>query len=261
MRQRAIRRVSALAVVALSVGLFLQSPTADATSRWPRPTTTTVSATTTTTTAVPAPTTTSTTSTTTRPVVTSTSTAVVKVARCVVRLHGKGGDGFATYDAGGWLEVGPRGNTVGWGAYQWMYFPEASYAAVVTTVANAISANGCTKVVVDGFSNGAAAAAKLACRNATFGGKVVAYVIDDPVPDHGTDGCARTVPAVLYWTGALAGTATPGWQCASGDWTCEGGETIGITLAAAHLDLAVKPSIFSGHSPYTNPPEITAWLG
>ena len=266
MRQRAIRLVSALAVVVLSVGLFLGSPAADATSRRPRPTTTTVPATTTTT--VPATTTTTTavpasttTSTTTRPVVTSTSTAVVTVARCVVRLHGKGGDGFATYDAGGWLEVGPQGNMVGWGAYQWMYFPEASYAAVVATVANAITANGCTKVVVDGFSNGAAAAAKLACRNATFGGRVVAYVIDDPVPDHGTDGCARTVPAVLYWTGALAGTAIPGWQCASGDWTCEGGETIGITLAAGHLGLAVKPSIFTGHSPYTNPPEIAAWLG
>ena len=179
--------------------------------------------------------------------------------KCVVRLHGKGGAGFATYNAGSWLEVGPNGNAAGWGGLQWLYFPESSYGAAVGVVAGAISANGCTRVVIDGFSNGAAFAAKLACRGESFGGKVVGYVIDDPVPDHGTDSCGRSVAAVLYWTGGLA-AATPGWQCASADWTCEGGESIGIDATAAHLGLGITPSIWTSHQAYTNPPQLAAWL-
>lgn len=203
---------------------------------------------------------TTTTTTTTSTTTGSTTTAVAGV-RCVVRLHGKGGDGFATFtSASGWKEVGPRGNATGWGGYQWLYFPEASYAAASAVVSNAIAAAGCTRVVIDGFSNGAAFAAKLACRGATFGGTVVGYVIDDPVPDHGTDGCARTTHAVLYWTGALAGTAVAGWPCANGDWTCEGGETIGIDAAAANLRLAITPSVNRTHRAYANPPELALWL-
>ncbi len=236
-------------------------------ARRPRPTTTTTLQATTTsllattsvnaTTTATSPSSTSSSTTTSTTVVRSTTTAAA--VKCVVRLHGKGGAGFGTYNAGSWLEVGPNGNAPGWGGLQWLYFPESSYGAAVGVVAGAISASGCTRVVIDGFSNGAAFAAKLACRGESFGGKVVGYVIDDPVPDHGTDSCARSAPAVLYWTGGLAG-ATPGWSCTAADWTCEGGESIGINVTAAHLGLAITPSIWNSHQAYTNPPELAAWL-
>ena len=114
--------------------------------------------------------------------------------RCVVRLHGKGGDGGATTtSSNGWLELHPRGNATGWGGYQWLYFPASSYAVAVATVDAALTADGCTVAVVDGFSNGGAFAAKLSCRSERFGGRVVGYVVDDPVPDHGTDGCAMMI--------------------------------------------------------------------
>ena len=48
--------------------------------------------------------------------------------------------------------------------------------------------------------------------------------------------------------------------CALGDWTCEGGTTIGIAATASHLALAVTASPNTTHSPYVNPPEIAAWL-
>jgi hypothetical protein len=182
--------------------------------------------------------------------------------RCVVRLHGKGGNGAGTTTgAGGWLELSPRGNAPGWSGYQWLYYPESSYASGAAIVRRAIADNGCTAVVIDGFSNGAAFAAKLACRGETFGGTLVGIVVDDPVPDHGTAGCGRAVPVALYWTGGLASTAVPGWACAQADWTCEGGETIGIAATSANLGVPVKQSVNTGHAPYANPPELRAWLG
>lgn len=266
MRKRVVRLLLAGAVGLLTVLVLAPDPLFEA--RTPRSTTTTSSTTSTTTsTTRPPSTTTSTTTTSTTTSTTSTTVPVVSTTlasqvsvKCVVRLHGKGGDGFATFlSSSGWYEVGPRGNATGWGGYQWLYFPEASYAAAVDVVARAISGARCTKVVVDGFSNGAAFAAKLACRGATFGGTVVGYVIDDPVPDHGTDGCARTTQAVLYWTGGLS-NAVAGWSCASADWTCEGGETVGIAATAAHLGLPVTPSVNTTHAPYANPPELARWL-
>jgi hypothetical protein len=186
----------------------------------------------------------------------------VVTVRCVVRLHGKGGSGAATTTStSGWLEVSPQGNAQGWGGYQWLYFPDSAYATARAAVQRAIVDNGCTAVVVDGFSNGGALAAKLACKSETFGGTVVGYVVDDPVPDHGTDGCRRTAPVALYWTGALASTATPGWPCSQADWTCEGGETIGIAATSANLGVPAKASINTGHAPYPNPPELRTWLG
>ena len=103
--------------------------------------------------------------------------------------------------------------------------PESGYQAARNIVANDVAAGGCGRVIVYGFSNGAAFAAKLYCRGETFGGTVVGYVIDDPVVDHAVEGCARPpVKVVLYWTGDI--DVPDGWQC--GDWTCEGGSTIGI---------------------------------
>jgi hypothetical protein len=182
--------------------------------------------------------------------------------KCVVMLHGKSGNGFAPQDRGDYLLVGPTGNADGWGGKQWIYFPDSELQTVQTIVGQAISENACTRVVIHGFSNGGAAAAKLFCRGNTFGNRVVGYVVDDPVPDHGADGCAPAagVKVRLYWTSALAGTAQDGWDCASGDWTCEGGQTIGIQKYASRLGSEAVQSINTQHIQYDNPPEYQQWL-
>jgi hypothetical protein len=178
------------------------------------------------------------------------------VRRCVVFLHGKGGAGGPSLPAEGYLRVAPVGNADGWGGKQWLYFPDARFAEVRAIVASALDGAGCTRALVHGFSNGGAAAAKLYCRGDSFGGRVQAYVFDDPVPDHGADACTPPAgtQATLYWTGAL-GQAAAGWSCAEGDWTCEGGSTIGVQRYAQNLGLAVGKSIHTSHTPYENPPE------
>jgi hypothetical protein len=177
-------------------------------------------------------------------------------------LHGKGGDGAATSLRDGVATVAPRGNADGWGGRQWIYFPDSRYDAARSVVRAAIDAQGCAQVVVHGFSNGGAFAAKLACRGETFDGRVVGYVIDDPVVDHGVEPCAASpagVARTLYWTGALAATAKPGWNCAEQDWTCDGGTTIGIDAYARALGVPAKPSRFRDHQPYDDAPELAAW--
>ena len=179
--------------------------------------------------------------------------------KCVVILHGKSGLGFATQVQPDYLLVGPTGNADGWGGKQWLYFPDDLFSEMRQIIAQALTADGCTKAVVHGFSNGAAAAAKLYCRGERFDGRVVGYVIDDPVPDHGADGCAPAagVEAKLYWTTGLA--PADGWNCAEGDWTCEGGTTVGIEKYAANLGLTVVRSPNTSHAPYSNPPEYQSW--
>lgn len=178
---------------------------------------------------------------------------------CVVRLHGKGGAGSAPREQEGYVELAPTGNASGWGGRQWLYFPESGYQAGRAAVANAIDGANCRRVVIDGFSNGAAFAAKLYCRGESFGGRLAGVIVDDPVTDHAVEGCAPTsgVRVTLYWTGALQGVAQPGWSCAGADWTCEGGSTIGIAAYAAALGTPAKQSPNSGHSAYANPPELT----
>jgi hypothetical protein len=141
-----------------------------------------------------------------------------------------------------------------------MYFPETGYRAVQHTVAAAIAEAGCGKAIVHGFSNGAAAAAKLYCRGETFGGAAVGYILDDPVPDHGVEPCAPPagVKLRIYWTGALAKTED-GWSCSSADFTCEGGTTLGIRRYAGVLGTAPAPSVHSTHHEYESPPEYAAW--
>ena len=75
----------------------------------------------------------------------------------------------------------------------------------------------------------------------------------------GQVGCgpAVGVAITLYWTGALEGQAQPGWNCATADWTCEGGSTIGIASYAASLATTATASPMGGHTPYANPPELT----
>lgn len=179
--------------------------------------------------------------------------------RCVIFLHGKSGAGFATQRTPQHLFVGPTGNADGWGGKQWLYFPEAQLGEVRAIIGKVIRDNACGKVIVHGFSNGAAAAAKLYCQGDDFEGRVLGYVIDDPVPDHGADSCSphAGVKARLYWTGAL--TPTDGWSCQEADWTCEGGKTVGITRYAANLKLQRTQSVKSSHEPYTDPPEYLSW--
>lgn len=181
--------------------------------------------------------------------------------RCVLHLHGKSGNGGPTTESGGVTHLRPTGNAEGWNGRQWMYFPDAEYAAVRSIVQATIAASGCDKVVVHGFSNGAAAAGKLFCRGERFGGHVVGYVVDDPVPDHGVDGCRTDSGAKvkLYWTGANA-HAVDGWSCKDADWTCEGGATIGIEKYGAALGAPVTPSIHKTHQEYGAPPEYAEWL-
>jgi pimeloyl-ACP methyl ester carboxylesterase len=183
--------------------------------------------------------------------------------RCIVRLHGKGGTGTDPVIVDGVVELSPTGNAEGWGGREWRYFPDDRYAEAVAIVATAVDGAGCTRVVVDGFSNGAAFAAKLWCRSETLGGRLAGVVIDDPVPDQGTAGCAPAtgVPAALYWTGALAATAIPGADCGPIDWTCEGGSLVGIDAYAATLGLAVQPSPLRAHEWQRTASELTAWLG
>jgi pimeloyl-ACP methyl ester carboxylesterase len=181
--------------------------------------------------------------------------------RCIVRLHGKSGSGRATTsDDEGLLTVMPTGNEDGWGGRQWIYFPERRYEEARDVVSSAIAANGCGQVVINGFSNGAAFAASMFCSGETFNGVVKGYVIDDPVTDTATDGCAPTpdVDVVMYWTTAIA--QPPGTDCAVIDWTCAGGTTIDVAAYAANLGTAVTPSPFTDHQWFWDAPEITTFL-
>ena len=122
---------------------------------------------------------------------TSTSpTSTPAAGRCLVRLHGKSGTGADTTFDGDVAVISPTGNAEGWGGRQWLYFPDADYEAARTTVAEAVA--GCEQVIVDGFSNGAAFAAKLYCRGETFDGRLVRVVVDDPVVDEGVLGASPT---------------------------------------------------------------------
>ena len=180
-----------------------------------------------------------------------------------VRLHGKGGTGGETHETDGITEVLPTGNADGWGARQWIYFPDESYVEARDIVAAAAADAGCTTLVINGFSNGAAFAAKLYCRGETFDGRFAGVVIDDPVPDNGVAGCTPSagVPAALYWTGGLEAEARPDADCGAIDWTCDGGTTIGIEAYAESLGLDIQPSPFTEHEWYLDAPEIATWLG
>ena len=182
--------------------------------------------------------------------------------RCLVRLHGKSGQGSEPYIENDVLNLLPEGNADGWGGRQWIYFPDEEYEVARTIVADAIEDAECVDVIVNGFSNGGAFAAKLFCRGETFGGRVVRYVADDPVPDEGVLECAPdlSVGLSLYWTGALEETAAPGWDCSEGDWTCEGGVTIGIDAYAQALDVEVQPSEFDTHEWFWEAPELSDWV-
>jgi hypothetical protein len=192
-------------------------------------------------------------------VATSTTAGPAATERCVVRLHGKGGQGAATVVDDEVSVIAPDGNAEGWGARQWLYFPDGEYTSARDTVDAAI--DGCGQLIVNGFSNGGAFAAKLYCRGETFDGRLTRVVVDDPVVDHAADACTPdpSVDLTLYWTGALEPQAQPGWDCTEADWTCEGGRTIGIDAYAEALRTQPKQSPFDDHQWHTEAPELSAW--
>jgi hypothetical protein len=179
--------------------------------------------------------------------------------RCLVNLHGKGATGAPTTREGDVTVIAPTGNADGWGGRQWLYFPAADYEAARRVVADAVA--GCGPIILHGFSNGASFAAALYCHGETFDGRLVRVVVDDPVTDHAVDGCApdSTVAVTLYATGALERTAPPGWRCAEADWTCEGGETIGIEAWSHALGVPRQQSAHTDHQPYLDAPELSDW--
>lgn len=183
--------------------------------------------------------------------------------RCVVRLHGKGGDGGDTGDAGGFLNVFPAGNGEAWGGREWRYETAARYTEALESIVQATDAAGCTEVVVNGFSNGGAMAAKLFCAGEDLGGRVLGVVVDDPVTDASADACtpAAGVQVALYWTGRLPGWGSPGTECEAIDWTCEGPVVISVDDYAENLGTAVLASVFSDHQWFFDAPEIVEFFG
>ena len=193
---------------------------------------------------------------------TTTTAAGGDPVQCIVRLHGKGGNGGDTsIDGNGVRTLMPSGNEDGWGARQWIYFPNDRYVEARGIVGEAITAEGCTAVVINGFSNGGAFAASMFCDGETFGGVVRGYVIDDPVTDTATDGCApaANVDVVMYWTTAIAQPADT--DCAAIDWTCAGGTTVDVSTYASRMGTSVTPSPYTEHQWFWDAPEVLDFLG
>jgi hypothetical protein len=187
------------------------------------------------------------------------SVTVPDGGRCIVRLHGKGGTGGPTTTNGAVTTVAPTGNGDGWGASQWLYFPDAEYDVAHAIVADAVAR--CGAIIVDGFSNGASFAAAMYCRGETFDGRLRRVIVDDPVTDHAVDRCAPepSVAVTLFATGALEAEAPPGWSCSKGDWTCEGGEVIGIDAWSRALGVPRQQSPHTDHQPFIDAPERSDW--
>ncbi|MEM7286757.1 MAG: hypothetical protein AAF480_10435 [Actinomycetota bacterium] len=181
---------------------------------------------------------------------------------CLVRIHGRTDNGKQSELIGDTAELWPSGNDEFGNGRVWIYFPEDRYVEARDIVAAAIADNRCQRVMLNGFSNGGAMVASLVCNGEDFGGTLVGAVIDDPVSDAATEGCAPAagVELALYWTGALDPGSAPGTDCEDNTYTCEGGVVIGIAAMAANLGVDVQPSPFDDHLWYLDAPEIEAFL-
>jgi len=159
-------------------------------------------------------------------------------------------------------ELAPTGNGEAGDGHEWVYDPEDAFDEAVAVVADVVEQVGCTRVVLDGFSNGAAFAATVACRGETFGDTLVGVVVDDPPPDEGVVDCAPApgVARALYWTGALDEQAQAGADCDDVGWTCAGGRLLGLDAYAEALGVEVQDSPYDEHRWYRDAPEIEAWL-
>lgn len=188
------------------------------------------------------------------------ASAVANGDRCLLVLHGKGGEGGESYVENDATKIFPAGNASAesWGGRQWLYFPQEKYEEARSIVVDAV--DGCGQVIIGGFSNGAAFTAAMYCNGETLDGRLTGVVIDDPVPDHSADDCEPdpNVDVTVYWTGAMV-EAEPGWKCAEADWTCDGGETIGIDAYTQLLRVEKKASPYTDHQWYYEAPELSAW--
>jgi hypothetical protein len=178
------------------------------------------------------------------------------IQRCIVMLHGKGANGTATYQSDGTYLIAPSGNAVSGTGRQWLYASPDEFVQASDIVANAIRSVGCTQVVVAGFSNGGALAAKLYCRGVTFGGTVVGIIINDPVTDQSIDPCNPiTSNVVLTQSDELAGYIGVGGPCPT-SWTCEG-SLVSQAVYAARLGL--PPIRHANHALVPYPPYAAPW--
>ena len=186
-----------------------------------------------------------------------------EAANCLVTLHGRSGDGAAPRRHDGWAELSPPANEA-WegGGRVWVYDTEDAYADARSAVTEVVDAAGCERVVIHGFSNGAAFAGALACRGEDLDGRLVGVVVDDPVPDDSSPRCAPAagLGVAVYWTGGLR-EAEPGASCEDLGWTCAGGDRlIGIDEYAERLGAVVQRSPHREHEAYRDAPEIAEWL-
>lgn len=181
---------------------------------------------------------------------------------CLVRIHGRTENGRQSQLVGDTAEIWPSGNDEFGNGRVWIYFPDDRYAEARAIVADAITQHECVRVMLNGFSNGGAMVASLVCNGEDFGGTLVGAVIDDPVSDTATEGCAPAagVDVALYWTGALDEDSAPGTDCEDNTYTCQGGVVIGIDAMAANLGVDAQPSPFDDHVWYLDAPEIEAFL-
>src|SRR5690606_26609900 len=157
-------------------------------------------------------------------------------------LHGRSDRGHAAREEDGFTILAPDANE----EYErdgrvLVYDDEDAFAEARAIVADTVDRAGCEVVAVHGFSNGAAFAGALACSGETFDGRLRGVIIDDPVPDVGTEDCALGdgVEIALYWTGGLT-EAEPGASCAELTWTCRGTHLIGIEAYAENLGVDIS---------------------
>lgn len=192
----------------------------------------------------------------------ATDAEPISAERCVVWLHGKSETGAAPVVVDGIGEVSPTGNGTVGGGNEWIYFPEERFDEAVGIVAGAVDENGCERIAVGGFSNGAAFAAALYCNGETFGDRLAGVVVDDPPPDEAVSGCAPAegVDVALYWTGALDEMAVAGADCEPIGWTCAGGRLLGLDAYAAELATEVLDSPESEHRWFRDAPQFDDWL-
>jgi hypothetical protein len=186
----------------------------------------------------------------------------VTADRCLVDLHGKGGRGGDPTLVDDVAVLRPDGNGDGWGGREWRYDDDDDRRAAIDIVRRSVEGAACERVVVHGFSNGAAFAAAMVCSGDTLDDRLVGVVVDDPVTDAATVDCRAdpAVPSALYWTGALDATAPPGTESDTVDWTCAGGRVRGIDVFAAELGVTVTASPFDDHRRFDDAPEPARWL-
>ena len=186
-----------------------------------------------------------------------------RAEQCLVRVHGRSDTGSPPKMVDGHAELAPDANEAfDGGGRVWIYDTEESADAARDQVLEVIDAAECERVVLHGFSNGAAFVAALVCDGESFDGRLVGAVVDDPVTDDSSPDCAPAdgVATAVYWTGGLT-EGVAGASCEELGWTCAGGdELVGIDEFAERLGAEVQPSPFDEHRPYLEAPELTDWL-